>query len=63
MLFGKRLVVSAAGAGFCAFVIGKMSYQSECRKKILLLENSPLADSLRKGRSWADGMKGATVGV
>jgi hypothetical protein len=42
------------GAGLAAFVIGKMSYQSKCREKILKLENSALADSLRKARRWPD---------
>jgi hypothetical protein len=41
-------------AGLAAFVVGKMSYQSKCREKIMSLENSSLADSLRKKRAWSD---------
>ena len=43
-----RLLFLLAGAGVVAYVLGKMSYAGECRKKILKLENSPLADSIRQ---------------
>jgi len=42
------------GAGLAGFFIGRISYQGKCREKILRLENSPLADTVRKSRSWAD---------
>lgn len=37
-------------AGLAAYVLGKVSYQGECRKKIMALENSPLAEAMKKGR-------------
>lgn len=37
--------------GFCGYVLGKMSYISTCKQKFLKLENSPIADMLRKGGS------------
>lgn len=33
------------------YIIGKISYQEECRKKIMQLENSPLAAAMRKGHA------------
>jgi len=42
------------GAGLAGYLVGKVSYQGKCREKILRLENSALADSIRKTRSWAD---------
>lgn len=37
-------------AGLVAYFAGKISYQGECRRKIMMLENSPLAESMRKGK-------------
>jgi len=37
-------------AGLIAYFVGKVSYQGECRRKIMMLENSPLADAMRKGK-------------
>jgi hypothetical protein len=42
------------GASLAAFVIGKMSYQGKCREKILKLENSALAESMRRGKRGFD---------
>ncbi|XP_014663276.1 PREDICTED: OCIA domain-containing protein 1-like [Priapulus caudatus] len=39
------------GAGFLGYMMGKISYQTRCREKLLQLENSPLADALRMGQS------------
>ena len=43
-------VYLAAGAGLAAYLLGKVSYQGVCRDKILSLEDSPLADAMRKGK-------------
>ncbi|CAI9734615.1 Hypothetical predicted protein [Octopus vulgaris] len=36
------------GAGLAGYILGKLSYQNECRKKILSLPNSKLAETLRQ---------------
>ena len=40
-----------------AFLLGKMSYQGRCREKILALENSALAESMRKGKRGVEFMR------
>ena len=46
------------GAVLLGYVVGKVSYQGKCREKILQLENSQLADSIRHrrrgGAPWSD---------
>ncbi|KAI0243100.1 hypothetical protein LSAT2_008499 [Lamellibrachia satsuma] len=38
------------GAALMAYIVGKISYQGTCREKIMRLENSPLAEAMRKGK-------------
>ena len=42
---------------------GKFSYQTECNKKIMALENSPLAEALKRGRRNMDIMQEMSVFV
>ncbi|CAH1777073.1 unnamed protein product [Owenia fusiformis] len=42
------------GAALLGFIAGKISYQDECKKKILRLENSPLAESIRRRQRGAE---------
>ncbi|XP_035515540.1 OCIA domain-containing protein 1-like [Morone saxatilis] len=35
-------------AGFCGYLVGKMSYMKTCQEKFKRLENSPLGDALRQ---------------
>ena len=42
--------VSIEGAALLAYLVGKISYQGTCREKILRLQNSPLAEAMRKGK-------------
>lgn len=51
------------GAGLAAFLIGKMSYQGRCREKILQLENSGLAEAIRKGKRGVELMKDMYVSL
>ncbi|CAD5114193.1 DgyrCDS3337 [Dimorphilus gyrociliatus] len=44
--FGSMMKLTAAG--LIGYIGGKFSYQGKCREKILALENSPLADAMRK---------------
>lgn len=44
----SSLIASLSGAGFVGYVAGKVSYQGECRRKILALPDSRLADALRQ---------------
>ena len=44
-------MICFAGAGLLAFVVGKWSYRNVCREKILRLENSALADAMRRGKA------------
>ncbi|ESN90000.1 hypothetical protein HELRODRAFT_91145, partial [Helobdella robusta] len=37
-------------AGLAAFLLGKLTYQGTCREKIMQLQDSPMADALRKGK-------------
>ena len=43
-----------SAAGMVAYFFGKLSYQGECRRKIMMLENSPLADAMKKGKRGRD---------
>ncbi|GAB1604527.1 OCIA domain-containing protein 1-like [Argonauta hians] len=47
--FGASL--KSLAAGLAGYIIGKLSYQNECRKKILALPNSQLAETLRRRSS------------
>ncbi|XP_071820485.1 uncharacterized protein [Apostichopus japonicus] len=38
-------------AGFFGYLLGKVSYISTCKQKFLKLENSPIAEMIRKGAS------------
>lgn len=40
-------------AATVAYFMGKLSYQEECRQKIMRLENSPLAEAMRRGKRGA----------
>ncbi|XP_052829437.1 OCIA domain-containing protein 1 [Octopus bimaculoides] len=40
--------VTSQSAGLAGYILGKLSYQNECRKKILSLPNSKLAETLRQ---------------
>lgn len=44
--FGSALKLTASG--LIGYITGKFSYQGKCREKILALENSPLADAIRR---------------
>jgi Ovarian carcinoma immunoreactive antigen (OCIA) len=56
------MLFTITGAGLFAYIVGKWSYRNECREKILRLENSPLADSIRRGRgSIAEAMQDQLV--
>lgn len=46
----SHMISYIAGAVLVAYVIGKVSYQGACREKIMRLENSPLAEAMRKGK-------------
>merc|ERR1712050_5877 len=37
--------------GFVGYLVGKVSYQGKCREKLMELENSPLADAMRRARN------------
>ncbi|XP_077984343.1 OCIA domain-containing protein 1-like [Glandiceps talaboti] len=39
-------------AGVAGYLIGKMSYLSVCRAKLMKLENSPIADALKGKTNW-----------
>ncbi|XP_064608962.1 OCIA domain-containing protein 1-like [Liolophura sinensis] len=41
-------LLKSIGAGFVGYVVGKVSYQGECRRKILALPDSRLADAVRQ---------------
>ncbi|MBN3312736.1 OCAD1 protein, partial [Atractosteus spatula] len=40
-----------AFAGVCGYLAGKMSYMKTCQEKFKNMENSPLGEALRQGRS------------
>lgn len=40
------------GAAFVGWILGKFAYRSKCEEKFLTLENSPLADAIRKKRGY-----------
>lgn len=44
-------VACFSGAILVGYVLGKVSYQGECKRKILELPNSRLADHIRQGKS------------
>ena len=50
----KLCVHFFSAVGLIAYFVGKLSYQGECRKKIMMLENSPLAEAMRKGKRGRD---------
>ncbi|XP_043547291.1 OCIA domain-containing protein 1 [Chiloscyllium plagiosum] len=42
-------IPKVAFAGFCGYLIGKISYMRTCQEKFMRLKNSPLGDALRQG--------------
>lgn len=40
------------GAALVGWVVGKFSYGSKCEEKFLQLQNSPIADAIRKKRGY-----------
>ncbi|XP_053314412.1 OCIA domain-containing protein 1 [Spea bombifrons] len=47
-----------AFAGFCGYLIGKVSYMKNCQEKFKRLENSPLGEALRQGYRPSTGPSG-----
>lgn len=49
------------GAALLGYILGKISYQNECRKKIMALPNSQLAETLRQRISRESGPSESTM--
>ncbi|KFM77771.1 OCIA domain-containing protein 1, partial [Stegodyphus mimosarum] len=49
-------ILKMAGAAFIGWLVGKFSYRRKCEDKFLRLENSKIADAIRKRRGYTSEM-------